>query len=103
MSESRAPDAPDDPDIDGVERRQEISLQEFSALARENQRRLFQIAQSVLRNAEQAEEIAQDALLAAYKKLDRLKEPDRFRAWVGRIAGKYRRPAERNGVDSVSL
>jgi len=66
--------------------RDEISIQQFAQLARDNQRRLFQIAHSVVRNAEQAEDVAQDALLTAFRQLERLRDPARFRAWVGRIA-----------------
>lgn len=46
----------------------------------------FRVAQGVLRNAADAEEVAQDALLRAYQKFDRLQDPTRFRAWLVRIA-----------------
>jgi RNA polymerase sigma-70 factor (ECF subfamily) len=45
----------------------------------------FRIAQSVLRNAADAEDVAQEALLRAYQKFDRLQDVNRFRAWLVRI------------------
>jgi RNA polymerase sigma-70 factor, ECF subfamily len=58
----------------------------FAARVAENQRRVFQIAYSVLGNAADAEEIAQEAFLRAFRKSGSLREADKFRAWVGRIA-----------------
>jgi RNA polymerase sigma-70 factor, ECF subfamily len=45
----------------------------------------FRVAQGVLRNAADAEDVAQEALLRAYQKFDRLKDVTRFRAWLVRI------------------
>jgi RNA polymerase sigma-70 factor, ECF subfamily len=45
----------------------------------------FRVAQGVLRNAADAEDVAQEALLRAYQKLDRLRDRTRFRAWLVRI------------------
>jgi RNA polymerase sigma-70 factor (ECF subfamily) len=51
----------------------------------ENQRRVFQIAYSVLGNSADAEDVAQEAFLRAYQKFDSLREAEKFRAWVNRI------------------
>lgn len=51
-----------------------------------NQRRVFAIAYSVLASAADAEEVAQEVFLRAYRKFAALREPQKFRAWVGRIA-----------------
>ncbi len=51
-----------------------------------NQRTVFQIALSVVGNAADAEDVTQDAFIRAYSKFESLKEPQRFRAWVCRIA-----------------
>jgi RNA polymerase sigma-70 factor, ECF subfamily len=59
---------------------------EFAALAMDSQRRVFQIAYSVLANPADAEEVAQDVFLRAYRKFATLRDPARFRAWVNRIA-----------------
>jgi len=58
----------------------------FAARVQENQRRVFQIAYSVLGNAADAEEIAQEAFLSAYRNSRSLRDAEKFRAWVNRIA-----------------
>jgi RNA polymerase sigma-70 factor (ECF subfamily) len=58
----------------------------FSARVAENQRRVFQIAYSVLGSAADAEEVAQEAFLQAFRKSVSLREAEKFRAWVARIA-----------------
>jgi RNA polymerase sigma-70 factor, ECF subfamily len=45
----------------------------------------FRVARGVLRNAADAEDVAQEALLRAYQKFDRLRDATRFRAWLVRI------------------
>ncbi|MGH9788843.1 MAG: RNA polymerase sigma factor [Candidatus Acidiferrales bacterium] len=59
---------------------------DFAARVAETQRRVFQIALSVLRNPADAEEVAQEAYLQAYRRFSSLRDPARFRAWVCRIA-----------------
>lgn len=58
----------------------------FAARVAETQRRVFQVAYSVLANAADAEDVAQEAFLRAYRKYERLRDPGKFRAWVSRIA-----------------
>ena len=57
----------------------------FGERIAENQRRVFQIAHSVLGNSADAEDVAQEAFLRAYEKLDSLRDGEKFRAWVNRI------------------
>src|SRR2546422_597078 len=57
----------------------------FAARVAENQRRVFQIAYSVLGNAADAEEVAQEAFLQAFRKAGSLRAAGKFRAWVSRI------------------
>jgi len=57
----------------------------FGERIAENQRRVFQIAYSVLGNAADAEDAAQEAFLRAYQKFASLREAEKFRAWVNRI------------------
>ena len=57
----------------------------FAARVADNQRRVIQIAFSVLLDRHDAEEVAQEAFLRAYGRFGGLREPDKFRAWVGRI------------------
>ena len=47
--------------------------------------RLFAIAYRILRDHEAAEDALQDALIAAWQQLPRLRERDRFEAWIHRI------------------
>src|SRR6059058_950416 len=46
----------------------------------------FRVARGVLRNTADAEDVAQEALLRAYRRFDRLRDRSRFRAWLVRIA-----------------
>ena len=60
----------------------EVRLAECGPLA-------YRVARGVLRNAADAEDVAQEALLKAYCKFDLLREPGRFRAWLVRIAFRW--------------
>jgi RNA polymerase sigma-70 factor, ECF subfamily len=46
----------------------------------------YRVARGVLRNDAEAEDVAQEALLRAYRRFDRLRDAKRFRAWLVRIA-----------------
>jgi RNA polymerase sigma-70 factor (ECF subfamily) len=46
----------------------------------------FRVAYGVLRHAADAEDVAQESLLKAYRNFGRLREPARFRGWLVRIA-----------------
>lgn len=66
---------------------------ERSAIRREFEERLadsgplaFRVARSVLRNDADAEDVAQEALLRAFRKFARLRDRTRFRAWLVRIS-----------------
>ena len=58
----------------------------FTACVAASQRRVFQIAYSVLRNRADAEEVAQDVFLRAYRRFALLRDREKFSAWVNRIA-----------------
>lgn len=64
-----------------------------AALRREFEERLaecgplaYRVARGVLRNSADAEDVAQEALLRAYRRFERLRDRTRFRAWLVRIA-----------------
>ena len=66
---------------------------EKAALRREFEQRLedcgtlaFRVARGVLHNGADAEDVAQEALLRAYRRFARLRDPSRFRAWLVRIS-----------------
>lgn len=46
----------------------------------------FRVARGVLRNTADAEDVAQEALLRAYKSFERLRDRSRFHAWLVRIS-----------------
>ena len=46
----------------------------------------YRVALGVLRNAADAEDVAQEALLRAYKSFERLRDRNRFRGWLVRIS-----------------
>jgi len=46
----------------------------------------YRIARGVLRNTADAEDVAQEALLRAYRQFDRLRDRNRFPGWLVRIA-----------------
>jgi len=46
----------------------------------------FRVARGILRNTADAEDVAQEALLRAYKSFDRLRDHNKFRGWLVRIS-----------------
>jgi RNA polymerase sigma-70 factor (ECF subfamily) len=65
---------------DAVARREfEEHLAECAPLA-------YRVARGVLRNSADAEDVAQEALLKAYRSFQRLRDRTRFRAWLVRIS-----------------
>ena len=61
------------------EREFEARLADSSALA-------FRVALGVLHNREDAEDVAQEAFVRAYRSFHRLRDRERFRGWLARIA-----------------
>jgi RNA polymerase sigma factor (sigma-70 family) len=59
---------------------------EWESLLAENAPLAFRVARGVLRNDADAEDIAQEALLRAYRRFERLRERTCFRAWLVRIS-----------------
>src|SRR5437879_13921323 len=59
---------------------------EFVGRLEDASRLAFRVALGVLHNREDAEDIAQEALVRAYRNFDRLRDRERFRAWLVRIA-----------------
>lgn len=57
----------------------------FDALARRYQRRVFAVAYRLLSHADDAADVAQDALIKAYRSLDQLTDHSRFGPWLMRI------------------
>jgi len=69
-----------------VHRESEAAMREaFESLLAECGPLAFRVARGVLRNDADAEDVAQEALLRAYRRFHRLRERERFRAWLVRI------------------
>ena len=54
----------------------------FAKLVDRHERRLRGIVRTILGSEDEAEDVAQDAILAAYLDLDSLRDPDRFASWL---------------------
>src|SRR6267143_3220768 len=59
---------------------------EFEARLAECGPLAYRVARGVLRNSADAEDVAQEALLRAYRRFDQLRDRNRFRAWLVRIS-----------------
>jgi RNA polymerase sigma-70 factor (ECF subfamily) len=59
--------------------------QEFETRIAETGTLAYRVAFSVLRNSEDAEDVAQEAFAKAYRRFRQLRDRDRFRAWLVRM------------------
>jgi len=59
--------------------------QEFETRIAETGTLAYRVAFSVLRNSEDAEDVAQEAFAKAYRRFRQLRDRDRFRAWLVRL------------------
>src|SRR6202048_856017 len=69
----------------GREAAQAAKRREFEERLAECGPLAYRVARGVLRNDADAEDVAQEALLRAYRRFDRLRDPQRFRGWLVRI------------------
>ena len=58
----------------------------FEMIIRAQSRPLFAIAYGILQNAQEAEDVVQDALVKAWKSRWRVRSPKKFPAWLATIA-----------------
>jgi len=65
---------------------QAAARQEFEERLAECGSLAYRVARGVLRNAADAEDVAQEALIRAYRNFDRLRDRNRFRGWLVRIS-----------------
>ena len=79
----------------GLAREFEERLQESSTLA-------VRVAYSVLRNREDAEDVAQDAFAKAYRSFTQLRDRDRFRAWLVRMTWRMALDRQRSNRRRVA-
>jgi len=72
-------------DQDLVEQAQRGDREAFAILARTRGDRLFGIARRILHDIDLAEDAVQQALVIAWRELPRLRDPERFDAWLQRL------------------
>src|SRR2546421_13012168 len=61
----------------------------FEMIIRTHSRQMFAIAYGILQNREEAEDAVQDALIKAWKSRWRVRDPEKFPAWLATVA-RYR-------------
>lgn len=61
----------------------------FEALVRKHQRRVYAVALGILKNAAEAEEVAQETFLSAFEHLDGFRGDARFSTWLYRVASNH--------------
>ena len=71
--------------LSGAVTREPVELErEFERLLVQCSGLAFRVAYGVLRQREDAEDVAQDALIKAHRNFHQLRQPDSFRAWLVR-------------------
>ncbi len=70
---------------DVVERAMRGDHDAFGLLVNSTSDRMYAIATRILRDVDLAEDALQSALITAWRELPRLRDPDRFEAWVRRL------------------
>jgi RNA polymerase sigma-70 factor (ECF subfamily) len=69
----------------------------FAAIVRDRLDEVYRVSLAILGNEPDARDATQEAFVAAWRQLPRLRDPDRFDAWLGRIAVNAARQVARSG------
>jgi RNA polymerase sigma-70 factor (ECF subfamily) len=72
-----------------VERARRGDREAYEVLARSSARRLYLVAHRILRDADPAEDAVQQTLVAMWRELPKLRDPDRFEAWTYRLVVRF--------------
>ena len=72
-------------DRDLVERARRADREAFAVLVHQVSDSLYAVAFRILRDTGLAEDALQNALVLAWRRLPKLRDPDRFEAWIHRI------------------
>lgn len=83
MADASAPPALSDEEL--VERAKAKDFAAFEELVARHEDRVFRLAVRFLRNEAEAQEVAQEAFLAAWRKLDGFKGHAQFSSWLYRV------------------
>src|SRR5262245_37290400 len=65
----------------------------FRALVERHKGLVYSLAYAILGNADRSDEVAQEALVTAWRRLDEMQEPGRFRGWISGITRLIARQA----------
>jgi RNA polymerase sigma-70 factor (ECF subfamily) len=96
-------------DRDLVEQARQGDREAFAVLVHQVSDSLYAVAFRILRDAGLAEDALQNALVLAWRRIPKLRDPDRFEAWISRILvhacyDEYRRSRSwRNTISLVPL
>src|SRR6204780_2210559 len=74
------------PDVLLVQRARQGDMAAYEKLVKQYDRQVFRIANHIVQNREDAEDVVQDAFLKAYEKLDQFQGNSKFYTWLVRIA-----------------
>ena len=72
-------------DRDLVEQARKGDREAFAVLVHQVSDGLYAVAQRILRDPSLAEDALQNALVLAWRRIPKLRDPDRFEAWIRRI------------------
>jgi RNA polymerase sigma-70 factor (ECF subfamily) len=72
-------------DRDLVERARRADREAFAVMVHQVSDSLYAVAYRILRDTGLAEDALQNALMLAWRRLPKLRDPDRFEAWIHRI------------------
>ena len=90
-----------------VEQAQRGDREAYEALARASARRLYLAAHRIVRDADRADDAAQQALVAIWRELPSLRDPDAFEAWTYRLVVRFclqeSRRSKRTGVREIRI
>ena len=90
-----------------VERAQRGDRDAYEALARASARRLSLTAYRIVRDTDRAEDAVQQTLVAMWRELPSLRDPDRFESWTYRLVVRFcleeSRRARRTGVREIRI
>lgn len=75
------------------------STSAYTALVEKYENKVFTVCMKVLRNREEAEEVAQDVFVKGFKKLNTLKDFTKFPNWIMKIA--YTMSIDRSRLKSI--
>src|SRR5260221_2265621 len=71
--------------LDALVTAEDVLEREFGERLRESSSLAFRVAYGVLRQREDAEDVAQDAFVRAHRSIAQLRDRERFRAWLVRM------------------